>query len=114
MARSHPLWAMPLMTLLCTASILGISARVNAVSSSQGRVTVLDGIPYYVGGVAVSQLLDVPTSSLHVEDLPDVDVIPMTVFSSNASTFTGQELNSILSDYIARDDVFSSAFLSGK
>lgn len=102
------------MTLLCAASLLGMFARASAASSSQGRVTVLDGIPYYVGGVSVSQLLDVPTSSLDIKNLPDVDVIPMTVVSSKASTFTGQDLNRIVSDYISQDDVFSSAFLSGK
>jgi hypothetical protein len=101
------------MTLLGVASFLGMFAYARSASISQGRVTVLDGIPYYVGGVPVSQLLDVPTSSLDIENLPDVDVIPMTVVTSNASTFIGQELNNIVSDYISRDDVFSSAFLSG-
>jgi hypothetical protein len=110
MSRSHPLWAMP---LLCAASLLGIFTYVSAVSIAPGRVTVLDGIPYYIGGVPVSQLLDVPASSLDA-NLPDVDVIPMTVVSSHTETFTGKELNDIVSDYISRDDVFSSAFLNGK
>ena len=110
MFRSHPPWAMP---LLCAASLLGIFTYASAVSSAPGRVTVLDGIPYYIGGVPVSQLLDVPASSLHAS-LPDVDVIPMTVVSSHIETFTGKELNDIMSDYISRDDVFSSAFLNGK
>lgn len=85
-----------------------------AASIANGRVTVIDSIPYYVGGVPVSQLLDVSSSSFNVENLPAVDVIPMTVISSNTSTFTGNDLNSIVSEYVSQDDVFNSAFLNGK
>ncbi|KUL83158.1 hypothetical protein ZTR_10119 [Talaromyces verruculosus] len=101
------------MPLLCAASLLGIFTYASAVSIAPGRVTDLDGIPYYIGGVLVSQLLDVPASSLDA-NLPDVDVIPMTVVSSHTETFTGKELNDTVSDYISRDDVFSPAFLNGK
>lgn len=114
MARLHPKWPMTSKILLCAVSLICIFDYTDAASIANGRVTVIDNIPYYVGGVPVSQLLDVSTASFNVENLPAVDVIPMTVISSNASTFTGHDLNTIVSDYISQDDVFSSAFLSGK
>lgn len=101
------------MSLLYAALLIGIFGYASEASVSPGRVTVIDGIPYYIGGVPVSQLLDVPASTLDV-NFPDVDVIPMTVISSHSETFTGKELNGIVTDYISRDDVFSSAFLNGK
>ncbi|KAJ5771921.1 hypothetical protein N7520_002450 [Penicillium odoratum] len=44
-------------------------------------------------------------------NLEDVDLFPLTVISTNSSSFTGNQLSSILSDYMDREDVFSSAFL---
>lgn len=100
--------------LLCAVSLIHMFDYTVAASIANGRVTVIDSIPYYVGGVPVSQLLDVSSSSFNVENLPAVDVIPMTVISSNTSTFTGNDLNSIVSEYVSQDDVFNSAFLNGK
>ncbi|ODM23164.1 hypothetical protein SI65_00753 [Aspergillus cristatus] len=101
------------LAILCSAVLaLNTVSRVNAENLARGRVTVLDGIPYYVGDIPVSQLLHVPPSTLDSTDLSNVDILPMTVVSSNSSELTGSELNATIAEYSTRDDVFSSAFLS--
>lgn len=103
------------LVILCSAVLtLNIVSPANAENLAHGRVTLLDGIPYYVGDIPVSRLLDVPASTLNSTNLSDVDVLPMTVIFSNTSDFTGSELNATIVEYSTRDDVFSSAFLSSK
>jgi hypothetical protein len=75
-------------------------------------VTVLNGVPYYVGDIAVAHIPEVAVSSSNL--LPDVDVLPITVISSNSSSFSGTEFDGVIADYLARDDVFSISFLSGE
>jgi hypothetical protein len=67
-----------------------------------------------VGEAAISQLMGVPASTYGTLSLEDVDLFPLTVMSSNKSRFTGHQLDSIVSDYMNRDDVFNSAFLDGQ
>jgi hypothetical protein len=88
-------------------------STVNAQPYSRGIVTALNGIPYYVGDVAISQIMDVSASTYDTLNLEDADLFPLTVMSSNDSQFTGPQLNSIVLDYMGRDDVFNSAFLGG-
>lgn len=103
------------LAILCSAVLaLNTVSRANAENLARGRVTVLDGIPYYVGDIPVSQLLHVPPSTLDSTDLSNVDILPMTVVSSNSSELTGRELNDTIAEYSMRDDVFSSAFLNSK
>ncbi|KAL3479099.1 amidase signature domain-containing protein [Aspergillus californicus] len=96
-----------------TTSVLTALQVLTTVSARGGRVTELNGIPYYVGDVAVSQLqlTGLPASTFDNVTLFDADVFPLTVISSNSSTFTGCEINATVSDYLDRDDVFSPAFL---
>lgn len=101
------------MTALSVVSFLGIFNPVNGLSSAQGRTIELNGVPYYVGNVAVSQILDVPVSIYEELCISDVEIFPLTIISSNTSSFTGQELAGIVSDYTNRDDVFNAAFLKG-
>lgn len=106
--------ALYLAILYSAVLTLNIVFPANAENLAHGRVTLLDGIPYYVGDIPVSRLLDVPASTLNSTNLSDVDVLPMTVVFSNTSDFTGSELNVTIVEYSTRDDVFSSAFLSSK
>lgn len=101
------------MVALSFVSFLGIFSPVNALSSAQGKTIELNGVPYFVGNVAVSQILEVPVSIYEEPCLSDIDIFPLTVISSNASSFTGQELDETVSDYMHRDDVFNTAFLKG-
>ncbi|KAJ6091605.1 hypothetical protein N7467_003574 [Penicillium canescens] len=93
------------------AACIGLFAAPVASRSAHGRVTELNGIPYYVGDVAVSQMLDLPASILSEVDQGDVDVFPLTIISSKTSIFNGIELNKTISDFVRGDDVFSPAFL---
>ncbi|KAJ5688316.1 hypothetical protein N7536_010935 [Penicillium majusculum] len=111
MAQFHRQWARAFMTALSVVSFLGIFNPVNGLSSAQGRTIELNGVPYYVGNVAVSQILDVPVSIYEELCISDVEIFPLTIISSNTSSFTGQELAGIVSDYTNRDDVFNAAFL---
>ncbi|GKZ48282.1 hypothetical protein AbraIFM66951_012045 [Aspergillus brasiliensis] len=94
--------------LLGALPVLDLLTSV-AAETARGRVTVLNGIPYYVGDVAVARIPEVAVSAPNL--LPDVDVMPITVISSNSSSFTSSEFEGIIADYLARDDVFSSSFL---
>lgn len=81
------------------AAFIGLFAAPVASSSAHGRVTELNGIPYYVGDIAVSQMLDLPASILNEVDQGDVDVFPLTIISSKTSTFNHIELNKTISDF---------------
>ena len=96
------------------AACIGLFAAPVASRSAHGRVTELNGVPYYVGDVAVSQMLDLPASILSEVDQGDVDVFPLTIISSKASILNGMELNKMISDFVSGDDVFSPAFLQGQ
>jgi hypothetical protein len=107
-------WPTSLAVLFSTMAAHNLLSIVNAEGQAHGRVTMLDSIPYYVGDVSVSQLLDVPASTLDSVTLSDIEVFPMTVISSNSSTYTGAEFTAVVDDYLARDDVFSLAFLKSE
>ncbi|KAL5343542.1 amidase signature enzyme [Aspergillus crustosus] len=98
-----------LAVLLGALPALDLITSVGADNIAQGRVTVLNGVPYYVGDIAVARLPDIPLSALN--PLPDIDVLPMTVISSESDTFTAAEFNSTVAEYLVNDDVFSEAFL---
>jgi hypothetical protein len=97
--------------LLGALPVLDVFVSVTA-ETARGRVTVLDGVPYYVGDIAVARIPQVALSAPNL--LPEVDVVPITVISSNSSSFTSSELDGVIANYLARDDVFSTSFLGGK
>jgi hypothetical protein len=97
--------------LLGALPVFALFVSVNA-NTAHGRVTVLNGIPYYVGDIAVARIPEVAVFSPN--QMPDIDVMPITVISSNSSSFTSTEFDGVIADYLARDDVFSTSFLSGE
>ncbi|KAL3449918.1 amidase signature domain-containing protein [Aspergillus insuetus] len=101
-------FAIPVAVLFGALPVFDLVVSVNA-DTAHGRVTVLNGIPYYVGDIAVARMPEVAVSAPNL--LPDVDVMPITVISSNSSSFTSSELDGVIADYLARDDVFSTSFL---
>ncbi|KAJ5343259.1 hypothetical protein MYU51_021373 [Penicillium brevicompactum] len=98
------------LNFLATACI-GLFAAPVASKSAHGRVTELNGIPFYVSDVAVSQILDLPVSLSKDLGESDVDVFPLTIISSDTSVFTGKELNQTITEFVRKDDVFSPSFL---
>lgn len=114
MTKFYSHWTSSLVAILATGLSLGMLSTANAKQYAHGRVTELNGIPYYVGDVAISQIMGVSASTYSTLSLEDVDLFPLTVMSSNKSCFTGHQLNSIVSNYMDRDDVFNSAFLDGE
>ncbi|KAL4955899.1 amidase signature domain-containing protein [Aspergillus filifer] len=98
------------MALLGALAVFDMLISVGADPLAHGRVTVLDGISYYVGDIPVAQLSHMPLSASNF--LPDVDVVPMTAISTSSWTFTADKLDATIADYLERDDVFSTAFLN--
>lgn len=75
-----------------------------------GKLATLNGINYYVGGVAVSKL---STSAPFNWHWTDADLVPLTVIRSNATTFTSDDLEENIAKFTASDDVFGPGFLEG-
>lgn len=103
-----------LFLLSLVAAWTGLFVVPVASRSAHGRVTELGGIPYFVGDVAVSQILDLPISISGDLDQTDVDLFPLTIISSETSVFTGAELNETITEFMRKDDVFSPSFLQGQ
>ncbi|GAD92321.1 hypothetical protein PVAR5_0912 [Paecilomyces variotii No. 5] len=93
--------------------LLLASTAVPAVASivDNGKVTVFNGINYYVGGVPVSKLEGVPENEFNAAVTPDVDIVPLTIIQTNETAFTKEILESTISNYKASDDVFQDGFL---
>lgn len=93
---------------------IGLFAAPVASKSAHGRVTELNGIPFYVSDVAVSQILELPVSLSKDLGQSDVDVFPLTIISSDTSVLTGKELNQTITEFMRKDDVFCPSFLEGQ
>ncbi|KAL4800106.1 amidase signature domain-containing protein [Aspergillus venezuelensis] len=98
------------MALLGALAVFDLLISIRADALAHGRVTVLDGISYYIGDIPVAQLPHVPFPASI--SFSDVDVMPMTAISSSSWTFTADELDATITEYLERDDVFSTAFLN--
>ncbi|KAJ5771067.1 uncharacterized protein N7511_003118 [Penicillium nucicola] len=98
------------LTILVLA-LIGFFAAPVTSNLAHGRVTELNGVPYYVGDVAVARMLDIPNAVSAMVDQDDTDLFPLTIISTKASVFNGIELNETISSFMREDDVFSAAFL---
>lgn len=72
------------------------------------RTLVISGKPYYV---SAEPLVELEPSQF---SLGALDVLPITVFSSNNDTVTGVQLENRMNQWIQSDDVFDDAFLQGE
>lgn len=93
--------------LACLFSIL---TSATATVLDKGKLVSLDGINYWVGGVAVSRL---PSSAEVNWNWNVSDIVPLTVIRTNVSTFTSGTLNETIASFTASDDVFGLGFLEG-
>lgn len=101
----------------CALSLLLLasssSSTVTASIADNGKVATVNGIKYYVGGIAVSKLTGIASRDLERAAEADVDVIPLTVIRTDEAEFTAQTLEATVSNYTASDDVFQEGFLRG-
>ncbi|KAL4922387.1 amidase signature domain-containing protein [Aspergillus aurantiobrunneus] len=81
------------------------AAFSQATVVDRGKLAVVDGINYYVGGDPVSVLAPVPSLS------STADFVPITVIQSRVSSFTNVELEEAVANYTRDDDVFQPGFL---
>ncbi|RDW56564.1 hypothetical protein BP6252_14092 [Coleophoma cylindrospora] len=98
---------LPLATLLA-----GVATTIASdVLPTHGRVTYINNVPYYVGGIAVSKFQNGNRSIFESISLPDVDVFPLTIIQTGSKNFSLSEFNNVITNY-SKDDVFQENFLS--
>ncbi|KAJ5974586.1 hypothetical protein N7481_011796 [Penicillium waksmanii] len=89
--------------LVCLFSVLAFATALD-----KGKLVSLDGINYWVGGIAVSRL---PSSAIVNWNWTVSDIVPLTVIRTNATTFTSDNLKETVATFTASDDVFGLSFL---
>ncbi|KAJ5678862.1 hypothetical protein N7462_007106 [Penicillium macrosclerotiorum] len=92
------------------ASVYFLSCLIATTAAllDNGKLTTLNGINYYVGGVAVSKLSISVTINWN---WTNADLVPLTVIRSNATTFTSDDLEESIAKFKTSDDVFGPDFL---
>lgn len=78
-----------------------------SVLSTTGRTVVLDGVSFYVPAESVATL---ETSSLP-DKVKDADLTPLTVVTTDSSSYDAQAFEAAVSKFTSIDDVFSAGFL---
>ncbi len=99
---------MPL-RILALLGFAVIAAR--ATISPAGQTVVINGISYYAAPGSVS-IIDATADMLNSASSSG-DLIPLTVMEDTSSAFTTSTFRSIVGNYMAADDVFSTDFLQG-
>ncbi|KAL4781350.1 amidase signature domain-containing protein [Aspergillus varians] len=86
------------------------AAFSEATIIDRGRLAVVDGINYYVGGASVSRITLLSSLNL-TGSWSGADIIPMTVIQSKASRFSDDEMEASVANFTRGDDVFQLGFL---
>jgi hypothetical protein len=76
-----------------------------------GKLAIVDGINYYVGGIAVSKLVPLPSLNL---SSTEGYLVPLTVVRSGKNKFTYDDMKEVISNFTRSDDVFQRGFTEGK
>ncbi|PLB46525.1 putative amidase [Aspergillus steynii IBT 23096] len=88
-------------------TLLSLAVAAVGAAVPNGQTLSLNGIPYYLSGIAVSTLQG-HNSSLFDQSLTEgIDIVPLTVIPVTPTT----QISSLLSDFTERDDVFQAEFL---
>ncbi|KAE8395063.1 hypothetical protein ETB97_003175 [Aspergillus alliaceus] len=88
-------------------TLLSLAVAVTGAVIPNGQTLSLNDIPYYVSGIPVSRLHG-HDAITHTSPLAEgVDLAPLMVIPVTSN----MDLKSLLSEYVARDDVFQPAFL---
>lgn len=89
--------------------VVELVAVSRATIIDNGKLAIVDGINYYVGGFPVSRLSPVRSFS----STEGADLIPMTVIRSTVSGFNDDDLEETVANFSRNDDVFQRGFLEG-
>lgn len=89
--------------------VVNLVALSRATIIDNGKLAIVDGINYYVGGSPVSRLSPVPSS----RSTEDTELLPITVIWSTVAGFTNVDLDGIIANFSRKDDVFQRGFLEG-
>ncbi|OJI98271.1 hypothetical protein ASPVEDRAFT_880966 [Aspergillus versicolor CBS 583.65] len=87
--------------------VAGLVALSQAMIIDNGKLAIVDGINYYVGGAPVSRISPLPSFNL-----TDPDLLPITVIRSTVDEFANDDLDQTIANF-SRDDVFQRGFLEG-
>lgn len=90
--------------------LLSCIALSHAGIVDNGKLAIVDGINYYVGGIAVSKLVPLPSLNL---SFTEGYLIPLTVVRSGEDTFTYDDMKEVISNFTRSDDVFQPGFTEG-
>ncbi|KAE8155161.1 amidase signature domain-containing protein [Aspergillus avenaceus] len=88
-------------------TLLSLAVAVVGTAVPNGQTLTLNGIAYYVSGIPVSVLRGHNASVFASIATEGMDLVPLTVLSPTSNT----SLDSLLSDFMRRDDVFQPSFL---
>ncbi|KAE8166944.1 amidase signature domain-containing protein [Aspergillus tamarii] len=88
-------------------TLLSLLAVVTGAAIPNGQTLSLNNIPYYVSGIPVSTLQGYNATAYASTLTEGIDMMPLTVIRVTSGT----NLESLLSDYVERDDVFQPTFL---
>jgi len=101
---------MPLTRMFMMACLLYSLTSMATAIVDKGKLVSLNGVDYLAGGVAVSQL----SSSRNLNwNWTLADTVPLTIVRTNATTFTSNELEKIITGFQLSDDVFAPGFMEG-
>lgn len=106
MAKKHSvrIWG------LCTFLVLFLStSTVISTTIENGSLLTINEVSYYSGSYAVSRILTSVDFDSSLKDL-----LPLTVIRTDKAVLNTENLQEIISNYSASDDVFQVGFLESE
>ncbi|GMG36396.1 unnamed protein product [Aspergillus oryzae] len=92
--------------MLSSVLLVLFSAAVGAKTVPNGQTLTLNGIPYYLSGIPISNF----SHNVFDKASNDVDIFPFTVIQTS-STVHSSFLSETVANFTQQDDVFQPAFL---
>jgi Asp-tRNA(Asn)/Glu-tRNA(Gln) amidotransferase A subunit family amidase len=96
----------PLLLIAFLTSNVVVSAFASVLSTT-GQTVVLDGVSFYMPAETVATL---DVSSLP-QKVKDASLTPLTVITTDSSSYDAQTFEATISNFTTNDDVFSAGFL---
>ena len=96
-----------LLVLLAAVSNIGVTQFI-----STGMTVVLNDIPYYIPAAPVATV-HISPNQLNAGSSA-AGLVPLTVVETTSLTFSQSDLETVISNYSASDDVFQTGFLQGR
>lgn len=79
-----------------------------------GQTVELDGVSYYLPGSSVTTLKSSSSKKLKTAAEHAGGLIPLTVVTTNSSSYSSKDFSATVADFLATDDVYSEGFLEGE